>query len=49
MCLATLQRGGHVMKVVFVGDSGTGKTSLLKKYVDNDFCIKYEETVRLDH
>ena len=34
-----------VMKFVFVGDAGTGKTSLLERYINNKFSIAFEPTV----
>ena len=34
-----------VMKLVFVGDAATGKTSLLERYVNNKFTIASESTV----
>ena len=36
-----------VMKLVFVGDAFTGKTSLLERYVNNKFSIAFEPTVNL--
>jgi len=33
------------LKVIIVGEPHTGKTSLLKSYVEKDFCFTYEETV----
>ena len=33
------------MKFVFVGDAGTGKTSLLQRYINNKFSIAFEPTV----
>ena len=34
------------MKVVLVGDSGTGKTSLLNQYIHKEFSIVTQSTVR---
>ena len=34
-----------IMKFVFVGDAGTGNTSLLEQYVNNKFSIAFEPTV----
>ena len=34
-----------IMKLVFVGDTGTGKTSLLERYINNKFSIVVEPTV----
>ena len=33
------------LKVIVVGESCTGKTSLLKSYTQKDFSIEYEKTV----
>ena len=38
----------RVLKVIVVGDSRTGKTSLLRSYTQKDFNIEYEQTVWLN-
>ncbi|XP_065900271.1 uncharacterized protein [Dysidea avara] len=37
-----------VLKIIIVGDTGTGKTSLLHQYVYNKFSVLYEPTIPLD-
>src|SRR5574344_2019051 len=32
-------------KIVLVGDFGTGKTSLIKRFVDNSFCEEYKSSI----
>ena len=34
-----------IMKFVFVGDAGTGKTSLLERYINKKFSIAFKPTV----
>ena len=34
-----------IMKIVFVGDAGTGKTSLLEQYINKKFSIASKPTV----
>lgn len=38
----------RVLKVIVVGDMGTGKTSLIRKYVDGQFSEYYKITVGVD-
>ena len=35
-------------KIVFVGDPATGKTSLMKRIVDNEFNPDYDATIGVD-
>ena len=37
-----------IVKVIILGDSNVGKTSLLNKYVKNEFSIKYKATIGAD-
>lgn len=36
----------YLYKVLVVGDIGTGKTSIIKRYVHNIFSLHYKSTVR---
>lgn len=38
----------QVLKIIVVGDIGTGKTSLIKRYVHNIFSINYRSTIGVD-
>ena len=38
----------YVFKIVFVGDLGVGKTSILKKYFENKFNIDIKSTIGVD-
>jgi GTPase SAR1 family protein len=36
----------YFYKILVVGDLGTGKTSILKRYVEKMFSTRYKSTVR---
>ena len=38
----------NILKVVIIGDAGVGKTSLLKRYVENKFSKEYRVTLGAD-
>jgi small GTP-binding protein len=38
----------YLYKIIIVGDSGTGKSSLLARYVDNEFDSNYISTIGVD-
>lgn len=38
----------HVLKILVVGEMGAGKTSLVRKYVDNIFSEYYKTTIGVD-
>lgn len=35
----------EILRFIFIGDKGVGKTSFLKRYVENIFDEKYDETI----
>lgn len=39
----------YVYKILVVGDSGCGKTSIIRRYVKNEFSTEYTSTVCLQH
>ncbi|KAK0426572.1 hypothetical protein QR680_009777 [Steinernema hermaphroditum] len=42
------EKNSRILKVIVLGDSGVGKTSLLKQYVDHSFAQHYKATVGVD-
>ncbi|XP_023512042.1 ras-related protein Rab7-like [Cucurbita pepo subsp. pepo] len=38
----------RLLKVIFLGDSGVGKTSLMNRYVYKKFCLQYKATIGAD-
>jgi GTPase SAR1 family protein len=36
-------------KIIVIGDAGVGKTSILSKYIDNDFPKDYVPTIAVDY
>ena len=45
--MADEQRKEFLFKILVVGDLGTGKTSIIKRYVHNIFSTNYKSTVRI--
>ncbi len=41
-------RKKETLKILFIGSSGVGKTSLLHRYVENKFDQKYKTTIGAD-
>jgi len=46
--LTSMQTEKKLMKVLLLGDSYVGKTSLLQKFANNDFSEKYKATIGMD-
>lgn len=46
--MASAGRRRHLMKIIVLGDSGVGKTSLLVRYVKNQFSSGYKATIGAD-
>jgi len=38
----------HLFKILIVGDMGTGKTSIIKRYVHNIFTMNYKSTIGVE-
>ena len=38
----------YILKVILLGDSSVGKTSLLNKYIKNEFALQYKATIGAD-
>jgi small GTP-binding protein len=38
----------YTFKIILLGDSGVGKTSILKKYIENKFTNEYQCTIGID-
>ncbi|KAH9580043.1 Small GTPase [Trypanosoma melophagium] len=42
------EEGEHEFKVAILGNGAVGKTSLIKRYCENDFAQNYKQTIGLD-
>lgn len=42
------RRDTHILKLLIAGNSGTGKSALLQRYVDDRFNIEYMSTIGVD-
>ena len=38
----------HVIKIIIIGDSNVGKTSILKKFIHNRFEFQFDPTIGVD-
>jgi len=43
-----MEKKEHLYKILVIGDLGTGKTSLIKRYVHNFFSVHYRATIGVD-
>ncbi|XP_057309512.1 ras-related protein Rab-32-like [Hydractinia symbiolongicarpus] len=43
-----MEKKEHLYKVLVIGDLGTGKTSIIKRYVHNFFSVHYRATIGVD-
>lgn len=43
-----MENNKYKFKVVFLGDMGTGKTSLIRRYVKGEFTFNYKATIGVD-
>ncbi|CAK8695573.1 unnamed protein product [Clavelina lepadiformis] len=42
------KRAEHVCKVVMIGDSGVGKTCVIRRFIDNEFSYNFVATIGID-
>ena len=42
------QKTDHLFKILIVGDAATGKSCLLRRFVNDDFSGKYISTIGVD-
>ena len=38
----------HLLKIIIIGDTGVGKTNLLKRYTRNEFSDVFKNTIGVD-
>jgi len=43
-----MEKKEHLYKILVIGDLGTGKTSIIKRYVHNFFSVHYRATIGVD-
>lgn len=43
------KKSGNMLKIIVLGDSGVGKTSLMNRYVDERFSTEWKATIGVDH
>jgi Ras-related protein Rab-7A len=46
--MSSKNRQKALLKVIILGDSGVGKTSLMNQYVNNKFSSQYKATIGAD-